>query len=793
MNKHFLRNIYRNIKKNKVSSFLNLTNLVFGFGVFILFASLVSYEFNYDTFNTNYDNIYRVQTKQEDSYPTNYCTYSPSALRYHLLANLPEVEKVLLMHEISGNQASGQFFTLPDGGSQFYEKLGYWCENSIFDIFTIKIKEGNAANALTEPNSIVITETLERKLFPKGGAVGKQLVVGKRYSLTITAVIADFPVNSSIKPSYLISMSSFETISGAKDYRDNWTAINNDNYILLKKGTDPKLVDTKIKDAFRNVKELEKSTPYLHPLSKQHLSPNSQPDLYIILSILSLSAILMLVLACVNYVNLSIANSTQRACEIGIKKVVGFSRKAIAVQFLGETMLFTFVATILGIAAAELTFPMLNEILDKNMDFSVFFQGHLILIVIFASIVAGILSGIYPALILSSYNPVRVLKGKIFNDKGKSFSAKKILITTQFAISLFMIIVSLIMNNHVKYILNKDLGFDNENILFAEMNVKDKISFETIKTRLMQHPEIIDASISSTMPFNGNIGGYVTWEGAMSDQKEMISRNYVNYDFIPTYSLKMVYGRNFSPEYPADNQNCIINETALKAFGWSDPIGKQVTLNGKNYPVIGVVKDFHAFSVHNPIPNYIMFLNSNILTGSKKLSIRYAPKSGQEAKQLATTEIESVIPNESFELKYFNEILYTENAFLLWNAFEKLFLIFATVSLIVSSIGLFGLMLFTIKRRTKEIGIRKILGSSVAKIYGHLSFEVFTLIVGAAIIACPAAFFIYQTMPGTYKEPLSIMVFIIGIVTIAIIAQLTISYHILKVAVSNPVEALRYE
>jgi putative ABC transport system permease protein len=792
MIQYFLRNIYRNIQKNKVSSFLNLTNLVFGFGTFILFASLVSYEFNYDTVNANYDNIYRVQTKQEDSYPTNYCTYSPSALRYHLLAELPEADKVLLMREISGNQGSGQFFTLPDGG-QLYEKLGYWCENSIFDIFTLKVKEGNSANALTEPNTIVITEKLEKKLFPKGGAIGKQVVIGKRYPLTVTAVIADFPANSSLKPSYLISMSTFESLPESNGFRNNWTAINNDNIILLKKGADPKLVDTKIKDTFKEIKNFEKTTPYLHPLSKMHLSPNSQPDYYIILSMLSLAAVLMLVLSCINYVNLSLANSTQRACEIGIKKVVGISKKGIAAQFLGETMLFTFVSMVLGIVAAVLAFPLLNDLLDKEMDFLVFFHGHLIFIVVFTSLVAGILSGIYPALILSSYNPVRVLKGKLFADKGNPLSAKKILITAQFTISLFMLIVSLIMNNHVQFVLNKDLGFDNKNILFAEMDVKDNVPFETIKNRLGQYPEIADVAMSSTMPFNGNIGGYVTWEGAMPDQKEMISRNYVNDDFIPTYNLKMAYGRNFSSDYPADNQNCIINETAMKAFGWTDPIGKQLMLYGKAYPVIGVVKDFHAFSVHNPIPNYIMFLNNNILSGSQMIAVRFTPGNGQKAKQLVSSELQAIMPNEPFEVKDFNTLLYTENAYKLWKAFEKLFLIFAIVSLIVSSIGLFGLMIFTIKKRTKEIGVRKVLGSSVSTIYRQLSIEIFTLLGGAALIACPTAFFIYKIMPGTYKEPLSIMVFIIGIIVVAVIAQLTISYHVLKVAVSNPVDALRYE
>jgi len=260
MIKHFFTSIYRNIRRDQLFTFINLTNLTIGFTTFILLGMVVSYEFNYDKSNVNFDRIYRVQTKQEDSYPTNFCTFSPAAFRYHLMADLPEVEQVLLMREVSGGQGSGIFFTLPDGG-QLFDKHGYFSENSIFDIFTLRIKNGASANALTEPNTIVITEKLEKKLFPEGGAVGKQVVIGKRYPLTVTAVIADFPANSELEPSYLISMSTFETLSGQKGFHDNWTAINNDNFILLKKGTNPSLVDAKIKDAFKNVKYFEKSTP----------------------------------------------------------------------------------------------------------------------------------------------------------------------------------------------------------------------------------------------------------------------------------------------------------------------------------------------------------------------------------------------------------------------------------------------------------------------------------------------------------------------------------------------------
>lgn len=792
MIKHLFTSIYRNILRDKVFTFINLANLTIGFTTFILLGMVVSYEFNYDKYNENYDRIYRVQTKQEDSYPINYCTFSPSAFRYHLMADLPEVEQALLMREVSGGQGGGLFFTLPSG-VQLFEKQGYFSENAIFDIFTIQFNEGEKSQALTDPNTIVLSETLQQKLFPKGGALGKQVILGKRYPLTVKGVYKDFPRNSHMRPSYLISMATYEALSGRQDFRDDWRNISNDNYVLLKKGADPKLVNAKIKDAFKNVKDYEKSSPYLHPLSKLHLTPNSQPDTMIGLAVLSLAGILVLILSCVNYVNLSLANSTRRATEIGIKKVVGFSKKAIATQFLIETVALTFVAMLLGVLVAQASTPLMAQILQKDFEYTILDNGQLVFIVFLVGLLAGILSGLYPATVLSAYNPVKVLKGKLFAGTGRSVNLKKVLTATQFSISLFMLIVSFILYNHVNFILHKDLGFDNKNILYSEIDVKDKIDFESIRQRLLQHPEIVDASFSATIPFQGNIGGYVTWEGAAPDQKEMVSRNYVNYDFIPTYNLKIIHGRNFSKEYPADNKSCIINETAHKIFGWDDPIGRRLFLFGQPYSVIGVVKDFHPFSVHNPIPTYIMFLDQNEFSGNKLLTVRFTPGNGQKVRQLVTNELESIIPNDPFEFKDFKVIFYMDQAISFWQSLKRLFLFFAVVTLVVSSMGLFGLILFTTKRRTKEMGIRKVLGSSVRSIYMQLSMEVIGLLGFSAIVACPAAWFIYKTMPGAYKEPLTATVFILGIITVALVAFITFSYHVLKVATQNPVNALRYE
>ncbi|HPE78250.1 MAG TPA: ABC transporter permease, partial [Draconibacterium sp.] len=433
MIKHFLINILRNIRHNKVFTIINLANLIIGFAVFILFSVVISYEINYDKFNTNYDQIYRVQTKQEDSYPTNFCTYSPAAYRFHLMADLPEVDEVLLMREVSGGaKGAGQFFTLPNG-SQLYQLNGYWSENSIFDIFTISLIEGTKTSALTEPGTIAISETLSKKLFPEGNALGKQVIIGKRFPLTVSAVYTDFPKNSNLQATYLVSMPTYPILSGESTFGENWTNIEFDNYVLLKKGADPELVNAKIKDAFEKVKNFEKSSPYLHPLSKLHSSPNSQPDMLIGLGILSLAAILVLILACVNYVNLSLANSTQRSTEIGIKKVIGSSKKLIATQFLAETVLHTLFATAVAMIVAQSAFPLLNHLLNKNIDYSLWTDPQLLVFIFLVSVLVGVLSGLYPSLVISAYNPVKVLKGKIFSNGGNSISIKRILVAAQFS------------------------------------------------------------------------------------------------------------------------------------------------------------------------------------------------------------------------------------------------------------------------------------------------------------------------------------------------------------------------
>ncbi|MBN1821522.1 MAG: ABC transporter permease [Prolixibacteraceae bacterium] len=782
-----LKSTYRYILKDKVSFAINLANMVVGFTAFILLGLIVYNEFNWDRYQENFDRIYRVQTRQEDSEVTNYCTYSPSAIRYRVMEDIPEVEQVLLMRETGG------LFFAKSNGEQVFDKLGYFAESSIFNIFTYNFLQGSKTNALSEPYTIVLSKEVADKIFPGESALGKEVIINKKFALRVDGVYENLPFNSAVRPEYLISMRTFEVTSNRSNYRDDWNAIDNDNFVLLHEGTDYHQVNRKIEKTFAHIQNMEKATPYLHPISEWHVSPNSQMDMIIALTVLGLAAVLVLILSCVNFVNLSLATSTRRALEIGIKKVVGYSKQAVAFQFLTETLFITLIAALIGLEVAQMTIPVMNNIVNTHLVIGVFDNLLIPLCIIGVALFAGLLAGMYPAFVVASFNPAKVLKGKIFISVTRKTDLRKVLVVTQYSISLFMLIVSLIIYNHVNFLIKKNMGFDKDNIVFAEVNITNPISFESIKERLLQHPEIVDATFSSTIPFNGNIGGYVSWEGAMPGQFEMISRNYVNYDFIPTYNMEMVKGRNFSREFPTDNQGCIINETALRNFGWDDPIGKKIDLYGRKYPVIGVVKDFHAFSVHNPIPTYIMLLNSNELNGSSLISVRFTPGNGRKAKQLVSSEFESLTPNDPFEFKDFEFNIMADYAITYWSMLKRIFAFFAVITIFIASIGLFGLILFTTKRRVKEIGVRKILGSSVSGIFGQLSGEVLGLLIFAIILASPAAIMLYKGLPGAYKDNLHWWEFLYSIGFVALVAFLTISYHVLKVAKNNPSDALRYE
>jgi putative ABC transport system permease protein len=776
--------LYRDLRNGSSYIILNIFNLVTGFTAFILLSVVVNHELTYDTFNTNYNRIFRVQTRQEDSYPINYCIYSPATYRFHLLPDIPEVEASALIKDIQGSH-----FTLPDG-TEIYENEGYWSENSIFDIFSIRIEEGIKA-ALVDPFTISISRKFAEKIFPGVNAVGQKIILDKKYPLVVTSVYEDIPENSELHASYMISEATYEAMKIRDNFRDDWYNIDWYNYVLLKKNVPSEQVNEKLKDAFINVKKMEKSRPYLLSLSKLHLSPTNKSDKVLAITLLSMAAILILAVSFLNYVNLSLVYSRKKARETGIKKVLGFSKKDMIIQSVSETVTVTILSLIAGLYLSQLLLPVLGSIMQKEFEVNLFGELRLLIIIGLTGLIAGVVSGIYPALILSSYSPGKTMK--IEATQGKYPGMKKILVVMQFTVTIFMITVSFIIHSHVKFIEDKSLGFNVNDLLFSEVNFKDPVSLNMIKSRLKLHPEIINVSFSFSIPFNGNGGGYISWEGASPEQMVMISKNIVDYDFTDTYGIEMCRGRFFSKDFSSDEKGCVINESALKSFEWQDPSGRYISYNDQRYPVIGIVKDFHPFSVTQAIPNYVMFLQPETLSGTSLMSVKYVKGKEADARQIVKSEMETLFPELPFYLRDFDELLLMNKGILSWKSIEQVFIFFSVLAVLVAILGITGLIIFSTRRRIKEIGIRKVLGADTSEIYKLLAADIFISLVISLIFAIPSALIIYKILPGAYKEPLSLWSFIEAVLIVISVTVITVTIIISGVIRRNPVEALRYE
>lgn len=784
----FFIELYRNLKKNLVSSSIIFFNLIVGYIAFIALFLIVNGEFNYDIHNKNYDRIYSVQVKRTDTHPIDYAVRVPSLIRYEVFNDMPEVETCLMMREIPCN-----FFTMKDG-SQIRQTNGYFSENTIFDIFTIDIVQGNPQNALTRPNTIAISESFASRIFPDGNAVGSHIVIDKKMSTEVTLVYKDFPGRANVRPDYMISFATYESLN--PNFR-SWGGWDFNFYVMLKQDANANAINNKIENSIKE-RIHEEVVPFLHHISLHHISPNNQKDIIFAMYLLGIAAFLILILSYVNFTNLTLANATIRAKEIGIKKVSGCSKMILAIQFISESLIITYISMIVGLLITTLLLPYLNYFLPTSslvsMDYSLWKNPTLLFIVFGSGTAIGILAGCYPAFVMSSYKSVNILKGKLFSNGEKKISLKKILLVAQFTISIFMLLAGINMTRRVDFMTNSDLGFENKNIVFSENQLSETTDFESIRQQLKQNPDIIDVCYSKTIPFYNNSGGRFSWEGNPDDKKIDCRANFVTYGFLNTFNIPVIEGRDFSTEYPSDNTSCIINETALKAMNMDEPIGKKIDWYGKNFTIIGVVKDFHPYTIHNPIAPYILFLRENDKANDKALlTIRYVPGKEKEIKQNVTLRLSEMFPDEPFVLNSFSIVFDTDMAMFFYRTIKKAFIYFSIISIIMSALGLFAIMSFSVKRRLKEIGVRKVLGSTGSQIFFTLSNGIFLLLGISAVLALPLTLLLIKAINGAMVVPLEISDVLICIGLVAAIVLLTIAYHIHHAVNSNPVESLKYE
>lgn len=789
MLRHYLKIAFRTIRRQKLFAAINIVGLSAGLTTFILISLYIQYEYSFDNFHKNYENIYRVEQIAHLADKDDYWTSTLYPMGEELKASYPEIEASVVVRDVWGEYLSS------NEKLTFYEQDGLYAQNSLFEIFDFDFIAGDPETALTEPFSMVLTESLAEKYFPGEDAIGKIITARNRFAYKITGIIKDIPENSQFEyVDYISSISSIEAVEGWT--LENWGNYSFNTYILLNPNSNPIALESKITH-FLDEYIKEQSTPitlWLLPFSKVHLEPD--PDnkgLITIIYMYAAVAIFALLIACINFVNLTTAYSVSRAREIGIKKVVGSNRKSLITQFLVESILFAFIATLAAFILAELSLPYFNLIVDRNLDIQYIRNWQFIAFILSVTLLAGFLAGIYPAFYLSGFKPNHVLKGNMAT-KGRKNIFRRVLVTFQFVISAFLILATILVYRQLDYMQHKDMGFDKENILFLTIDAERKEnqrSFSTIRNQLLQHPDIENAAISFNIPFHSNTGSNYNWEGNDPGEKINMRRNHIDEHFIDTYGMRIVRGRDFSNEFVTDStEACIINEKAVEIFGWDNPIGKRI--NDNRFTVIGVVEDFHPFAPFLEIPPFILFAHNKKIDQFNAYSIRYRKGADlAEVKEHVTGVFTSFFPAELFECRHLTDSM-GEN-YTVYRSVIDTFGFFSIVTIIISAVGLFGLVAYSTRSRTKEIGIRKVHGASFLQLFFILAKDFLLIVMIAVLIAWPLGTQIRSIDPAYYKVPLSYWEYGLTAFLVIAISLITVSFHTWKAANGNPVEALRYE
>lgn len=784
--------LYRRLLREPVFFAITLANLAIGFATFILISQFISSMVGWDRHNEKYNRVYRLQLFMDQ--PENVIKHTGSvtaALSRHELTSFPEVEKVALLHDVGDNNKTGVFLS-PDKKNQFLTRFGYYADPEIFDILSFVFLKGDRVSALREPMSIVLSESLAKRLFPDGDAFGKAVYGENKALFTVTGIYRDIPEQSTWIPEYLIPMQSFATLSGWTDYEENYWAYSFMTYVLLHEGADPLQVDAKLYDALKNYRK--EHHPYLRPLAALRLNAYFDKGMVVVLGLFSFVALLILVLSSINYINLQTANASARFREIGIRKAVGFTKRQLYTQFLTESVFVALASWLMGVMISQAAIPWFNRLLDSSIITSAQQSFRIQALTVGVAALAGILSGIRPAHIISSFDPVHALRQKQAEERHRGISPKKILITIQFSISVFLLINSFIVFRQTHYMMNRDLGFESNRILFSNIVTDKTGSFEPIRQSLLNSDAIEEACFSDYIPYILPGGNDISWEGATADEKVFIRISNVNYDFMNTYGIKVVDGRDFSRLHAADRNACLINETARRIFGWEDPVGRSIRIYGtKSYTVVGVVSDYVAFSVHNAIEPHVYRLIPDSISNDKVYSVRFRSGAEKEAQQVVQQVFEQHFPDDAYSFRNISTLIDNENAMKAWKSFRNVNVLFAWISVLISSIGLFGLVLFYTRRRLKEIGIRKVLGFTGTYLYMKLSAEFLWLVVLSLFISWPAAFYVYKVLPGADKYPLQPTEFLLATAIILVVAQATMSYQLARAIRTRPAEILKDE
>lgn len=798
MFRNYLKIIFRNFSKNKTFSFINIIGLTIGLTSCLLIALYIQQQLSFDKFQKNGDRIARVIMGYsfEGSDAGNKGNYTSVRVPVVMKQNFPEVKDAVIM--TNGKKI------IRYNNSLVTENNFMYADSSFFNLFSFDLLEGNKNTALTEPYSVVLTQSSAKKYFGNADPVGKTLQLsGDSNFYKITGLVADCPANSQIQFDFI---ASFSTFGMSKEYYSTYWNANYTTYLLLHDKKSISTLQAKLPAFMKKEMEGQHATVnfYLEPFNKIHLyspydafAPNvSITYIYILAGV----ALLILVIACFTYINLSTARSVERAKEVSIRKVAGAQKNQIFWQFIGESAVVCCIAVLLGLTCAALLLPSFSQLTNQQLQLSSLLSWPILAVAVLIIAVVSFAAGSYPALVLSSFQPARVLKGA-FKNAASGQWLRKSLIIFQFVISVFLIVSTFIIQQQLYYIQHKKLGYDREHVLVLPVSYGPK-NVDLIKTEFKQNTDVKNVSLCYNTPVS-ILGGYNMSKPEMPENAQIaVTANPVDNEFIPAAGLQLIAGENLTTQDLKDVSDededaqpvfhFIINESAAKQLGWTpqEAVGKKMFLD-KSRPgyVRGVVKDFNFQSLRNPIKPVVLFPSPYGNTLMVKITGNHIPQTISFLQEKWKT----LVPDRPFEYRFLDDDynkLYQNELRL-----GKIMNIFASIAIILACIGLFGLSAYSAQQRVKEIGVRKVLGATVSNIVFVLSKDFIKLAFIAALIAFPIAWWAMHSWLQRYEYRISIewWVFVVTALATLLIALLTVSFQAVKAALSNPVKNLRTE
>ena len=784
---NYLKIAVRNMRKHKIYSLITISGLVLGLGFFIMFAYTNGFISSFDTFHQKAGRIYGLVQVLKSNYGEGHSAITPAPLLPALLKEYPGIE------------AATRYF--PPGrmivkhrDKIFYESGIRFVDPDFLSIFTFKMIAGNPENALSRPNSIVLTRDTMKKYFGAENPLGKSLSLDNKIDVIVTGVTENAPRNSSIGFDFLVSMKTADALYA---WTDDWKVKNQASFLLLEKEAKSAELEKNfpafVKKHYPDTPETPKRL-YLHPLLDFSLKSKGIECYWRTASanfaVLWIVAVILLLIACINFMNLSTARYVTRVNEVGMRKVIGASRLQLIRQFLGESVLMALISLPAAIIFYELVRPVFASYIGDIFGSSILENPGILVLALIVTILTGLFAGSYPAFYLSAFKPVKVLKGNhAYGKQGGGF--RKLLVVVQFTVSIILILLTIISIKQAQHNLKVDLGYDRNNIIAVEIPAKALANLETLKKQLSQHKDVVSVSAAAALPVEWDTELWVQPEGRDANDKMKMNVYGIDYDFIEMLGMKITQGRSFSRDF-GNAKYYIINESAVRQLQWKDPIGKQLTIENQKGTVIGVAKDFHFKSIYlKSISPAVLRLDPE---GLRYMLVRYSISDRfPGVSEYIREQWKVLAPDLPFETTTLN------------NRFQDVFSgdktpelsgILGITAIFLSCLGLFGLSSFSVERKIKEIGIRKVFGASVTGIIKMLIKQFVKLVVIANVIAIPIAYYLMNAINRAiyaYPVDIGIDVFIFTFFITLLVAFFTVTSQTLKAASANPVDSLRYE